>query len=206
MLTCDDAPKTLRIVEERMARLRALLHEHIAPLTSFVDGIRGTRDQPEDVPYFDPCDGGVAARVLFLLEAPGRRARGSGFVSRNNPDETAKNMFELQREVGLRRELTVLWNIVPWYVGTGERLLPVRRTDIEAASGWLNKLLAVLPDLRAVVLVGRNAERAAPLLTGTRLKVLVSPHPSPQALRTRPEKRVEILKVWSKAAKCFDRG
>src|SRR5688572_4447496 len=107
MITCEDAPKTLRLVEERTARVQALHSEHVAPLKALVDAIRASRERPDDVPYFDPCDAGVAARVLFLLEAPGRRARGSGFVSRNNPDETAKNLFQIQREVGLSRELTV---------------------------------------------------------------------------------------------------
>jgi uracil-DNA glycosylase len=204
MLTCEDAPKTLRFAEERMARVHALQSNHVAPLTAFVDAIRVSRDDPDDVPYFDPCDGGVTARVLFLLEAPGPKAKLSGFVSRNNPDETAKNMFELQRDAGFSRELTVLWNIVPWYVGTVKRLFPVRRTDIEEAADWLYRLLTVLPELRAVVLVGRKAEWGAPLLSGSQVRVFTSPHPSPQALRTRPEKRGEILKVWTKVVRCID--
>ena len=40
------------------------------------------------IPHFDPLDGGSNAQVLFLMEAPGPKASASGFVSRNNPDET----------------------------------------------------------------------------------------------------------------------
>ena len=40
------------------------------------------------------------AAILYLLEAPGRRAIESGFVSRDNPDETAKNFFLLNIEAG----------------------------------------------------------------------------------------------------------
>src|ERR1041384_539481 len=125
VLTCPDVPKTLRPLEEREARNGALNLEHVAPLTALVRTIRADRAHPEDVPFFDPCDGGTRARVLFLLEAPGPRAKGSGFVSKNNPDETAKNLFELQREAGIPRDLAVLWNVVPWYVGDGRRIRQV---------------------------------------------------------------------------------
>jgi hypothetical protein len=65
-----------------------------------------------------------------LLEAPGGRAVGSGFVSRNNPDETAKNFFLLNQEAGLPRSRTVTWNVVPWYVGSGEKIRAVTDADI----------------------------------------------------------------------------
>ena len=45
------------------------------------------------VPDVDPLDGGVNARLLILLETPGPRVLGTGFVSRDNPDGTAANMF-----------------------------------------------------------------------------------------------------------------
>jgi len=55
---------------ERARRLAMLGDVHIAPLTTFVRGVRALR--PGDrVPYFDPLDGGTNAEVLFLLEAPG---------------------------------------------------------------------------------------------------------------------------------------
>jgi hypothetical protein len=57
------------------------------------------------IPYFDPLDGGVGASVLFLLEAPGPRAVASGFISRDNPDETAKNFHEFNAAAGLARRL-----------------------------------------------------------------------------------------------------
>ncbi len=73
------------------------------------------------VPHFDPLDGGINARVLFLLEAPGAKAVASGFVSRNNPDETARNFFDLNMAAGIARRDTVCWNVVPWYIGTGTK-------------------------------------------------------------------------------------
>lgn len=67
-----------------MQRKLALLREpHVAPLTAFVERMRAERGQ-DAVPWFDPTEAGVNARILLLLEAPGARAatkRGSGFVS-----------------------------------------------------------------------------------------------------------------------------
>ncbi len=39
----------------------------------------------QEIPFFDPLDGDVNARCLFVAEAPGPRAVLSGFVSRDNP-------------------------------------------------------------------------------------------------------------------------
>jgi hypothetical protein len=50
------------------------------------------------VPNVDPNDGGIGATVLLLLESPGPRAVASSFVSRDNPDASARNMgCELER-------------------------------------------------------------------------------------------------------------
>jgi hypothetical protein len=84
------------------------------------------------IPDFDPCDGGTRAHVLCLFEAPGPRAVESGFVSRNNPDQTARNIFELHQQAGLARTSVVLWNIVPWYVGTGQRIRKLGAEELES--------------------------------------------------------------------------
>jgi uracil-DNA glycosylase len=121
----DDGPKTLgdpRVQKERCVALKA---PHATALTRFVRALRKSTGQCTKIPFFDPFDGGTTARCLFLLEAPGPKAVESGFISRNNPDESAKNFFELNAEVGIPRELTVIWNVVPWYVGDGTRIRPV---------------------------------------------------------------------------------
>lgn len=200
MLTCEDAPKTLRLSEEREARSRILELDHIAPLTSLVRTIRVDRGLSREVPFFDPCDGGTKAQALFLLEAPGAKAVFSGFISRNNPDDSAKNSFELYREAGLPRDQVVLWNIVPWYVGTGDKIRPVDNTDIEQASRYLDQLLKLLPNLRALVLVGDKAQRAYARTRDWGPKVFTSPHPSPIPMRTRPDTRLRILAAWREVA------
>lgn len=53
---------------------------------------------------------------------PGRKAMppgGSGFISCDNDDPTATNMWTLLNEAGIDRGSDyVAWNVVPWYIGT----------------------------------------------------------------------------------------
>lgn len=90
-----DAAKLLGNSDARDARYLQLHEPHIAPLTLFVETLRTQLGPIAGIPYFDPSDGGITAKLLYLLEAPGAKALFSGFISRNNPDETAKNFFEL---------------------------------------------------------------------------------------------------------------
>ena len=85
----------------------------MAPLTEFVEVLRAEHGPDARIADFDPWDGGVDAEVLFLLEAPGPKAIASGFVSRNSPDESARNFHRANAEAGIARERTVTWNIVP---------------------------------------------------------------------------------------------
>ena len=199
MLTCTDAPKTLGSLLEREARQRCLTADHVLPLTRFVREIRRDRKIDQEIPFFDPCDGGVRARVLFLGEAPGPKAVSSGFISRNNPDETAKNSFELHRDAGLPRDTVLLWNIVPWYVGNNGKIRPVSDDDLGQASAYFEPLVRLLPRLRALVLVGEKAQRAFSS-SPTNLRVFKSPHPSPSNLNTRPWNRQAILESWREVA------
>lgn len=191
----EDCPKSLRVPAVKEARLQMLAREHIWPLTLFVERLRRDRGFTSKVPYFDPWDGGVRARCLFVHEAPGRKAVESGFISRNNPDETAKNFFCLNEEVGLPRSETITWNIVPWYTGTDEKIRSARTEDIKTGLPYLDELINLLPRLKVVVLVGRKAQRVHDNLRGKwpDLNLFVCPHPSPVNLRCRPENRNKIL-------------
>jgi uracil-DNA glycosylase len=191
-----DAPKSLAGGAAVKARRAALTEPHVAPLAAFVNQLRGQAPNGDGVPDFDPLDGGVKAECLFLLEAPGGKAVGSGFVSRNNPDETAKNFFQLNEEAGLPRGRTVIWNVVPWYVGSGTKIRAVNGTDIKASEPHLMELLRLLPALRAVVLIGRKAQRTKPLFErlAPHCAIFQCPHPSPLSLNGRPEQRMEILR------------
>lgn len=109
------------------------------------------------IPYFDPLDGGTLATLLYLLEAPGPRAVASGFVSRDNPDETAKSFLLLNQEAGIDRRRTVVWNIVPWYLGDGGRIRAAEVGDTTAGAGSLERLFGLLPRDRCVAADPRDS-------------------------------------------------
>lgn len=190
-----DQPKLLGQSEALAERLEEIEQSHIAPLTAFVRRLRASVGSEASIPFFDPWDGGIDAEVLFLLEAPGPKARNSGFISRNNPDETAKNFFELLSRAGIPRKSSVLWNIVPWYIGTGTKIRAARSSDISSGIRSLDELLNLLPRLRGVVLVGRKAQRAGKVIRGSRpdLFVEMCPHPSPMFINRRAENRGMLL-------------
>jgi uracil-DNA glycosylase len=192
-----DIPKSLGDPTARKERLAAIREEHVAPLNDFVDKVRSEKGLASEIPYFDPADGGCQARCLFLLEAPGPKAVASGFVSRNNPDETAKNFFLLNREAKLDRRWTVSWNIVPWYIGNNRKIRPASPADIAAGMPYLRVLLSLLPKLRVVVLMGRKAQRARSVVqemtpSSTILDML---HPSPLVINHDPANRQEMLQT-----------
>jgi uracil-DNA glycosylase len=192
-----DFPKSLGDETIRRQRFAMLDQPHIGNFTALVKEIRRQEGFSEEVPYFDPMDGGAAARVLFLLEAPGLKAVQSGFVSRNNPDETAKNMFLALQDAALPRNATVLWNIVPWYLGSGSKIRPAGARDIEDGKAYVPRLLELLPMLKVVALVGRKAQRIGAWLASSanhRFKVLDVPHPSPLFVNNRPGNRDLLLK------------
>jgi uracil-DNA glycosylase len=197
-----DAPRALGILEHRKHRLAQCYEPHVRDLTAFVERIRNERGCGDSVPYFDPADGGVEAECLFVLEAPGRRAKESGFVSRNNPDESAKNWLDLNATASVPRHRTIIWNIVPWYVGADGRVRAVRATDIEQGWPYFCELLGMLPRLRVVVLVGRKAQKVESRLRAVRprLRRMRCPHPSPQFINRKAQNRKLLLASLRKVA------
>jgi uracil-DNA glycosylase len=197
-----DQPKLFRDPLAVRARLKQLNEPHIEPVTAFVEALR-SEVGTTGIPYFDPWDGGINAECLFLLEAPGRKA--STFISRNNNDETAKNFFTLNDEAGLSRKRTVTWNIVPWYIGTETKIRAATKRDIEAGEKHLNRLLNLLPKLRAVVLVGLKAQEADYLFRlRPSLKVFHSPHFSPLFVNNKPGNRKRLLEILMDVTRFLD--
>ncbi|PYK38607.1 MAG: hypothetical protein DME49_07210 [Verrucomicrobia bacterium] len=202
----DGKPKSLGSPVARAARHAELHERHIAPLTAFVDALRVEMGSHYQIPYFDPHDGGIAAEVLYLLEAPGAKAVFSGFISRDNPDETAKNFFQINQQSGIPRKRTITWNIVPWYIGSGSRIRPANSDDVESGLRRLNSLLDLLPKLRAVVLVGQKAQRSSSNIAKLRpgIRLFKSPHPSPLFVNSSSSNREKILTALREVAACLD--
>jgi uracil-DNA glycosylase len=176
-----------------------LREPHILPLTAFVSEIRAAENLQNEVPYFDPFDGGTEARFLFILEAPGPRAVASGFISRNNPDESAKNMFQLLNEAGFARGDTLLWNIVPWYIGDGTKIRVANISDITRGVAYLGKLVALLQKLQCIVLVGKKAASARTEIGKIWSRAIFeTPHPSPKFVNRLPSNRLFLLDSFKK--------
>ena len=195
-----EAPRSLRDPEARAARRRLLTEPHVRPLTQYVEDLRAR--STAEFPDFDPLDGGVEARLLFLMEKPGPMTsaerdgrQGSGFISRDNDDPTAQAIFTFMREAGIPRRETVLWNLIPGWNGTRK----VTAREVREGAQETLGLVRLLPNLRAVVLVGGKAGLAAPLLEGRGLVIRKSRHPSPIVKGTQRKAWDQIGHTWSAA-------
>ena len=186
----EDAPYLLDDQAERERRIEMLILPHMKLLTDYLASVRNRQGEEYRTPYFDPCDGGIQARALFLLEAPGPKAVGSGFVSRDNPDPTARNLWHLMRDAGIPRSDTLIWNVVPWYVGERGHIKPVTREDIAQALPYLGELLPLLPCLQLIVLVGRKAQSAGAYLNSlTPIPIKHTYHMGARVFNGWPEKK-----------------
>ena len=168
-------------------------------LSAFVDRIRAEQQLGREVPDFDPNNGNETAKYLFVLEAPGPKAVETGFVSFDNPDQTAKNFRDQLEKAQINRSDIVVWNIVPWYVGNEEKtqIRSVQRDEISVGSEYLRQLLKLLPELRCIVLVGGAARKAhVPLSSATAVRIISCHHPSPRAMNLQPSAQAENIEVF----------
>ena len=188
----NDAPRTLADQEALQQRNDMLGLPHIAPLTKYVRELRA--EGFGDVPYFDPMDGGTKASSLFLFEKPGPMASSSGFISRNNDDRTAENTYNFMKEAQVDRATTCLWNTVPGWNGTRK----ITSAELKEGAACLHKLFALLPNLTVVVLVGKKAQKMAPLIDAEKIAILSSYHPSPINYATAPGHWASIPHEWMK--------
>lgn len=195
------APKSLADPAALAARRALIDAPHIAPIRALADRIAAERGAPVPVP--DPLDGGVAARMLLLLETPGPAVLRTGFVTRDSANGTAANLFRFLQEAGIARGDTLIWNAVPWLIhAAGALNRAPRRAEVAAAAPYLAPLLDLLPGLAVAVLAGRTAGGAAPAIAALRpgLPLIAVPHPSPTYVCTAPEVPARIRRGLSEAA------
>jgi hypothetical protein len=201
----EHAPRALSDPVELAERLARLHEGHIRNLNMWVEDLRRRLGAEAFIPWFDPDDGGIHASILWLAEAPGPRATamrgGTGFVSCDNPDQTAENTLRTRVEAGVPRSVVVHWNAIPYYIGSERRIRSSRSSDFEVARPLLGELLALLPSLSCVILAGRAAQRAWHGLQAPKpcLQVIECPHASPLNLNTRPGARSQIVSAWRQA-------
>lgn len=185
-----------------------------APLTAWVEDLIANRANAgllAEIPMADPADAGVEAEVLLLLEAPGpmtnaKNARaGSGFISSDNNDVTAENLWRARQAAGLT-DRTILWNIVPWYLGPASKKPTV--TDLREGAASLRKLISMLPELHTVVTLGHFPRRGWARFgrpgIGLGIRTIESWHPSPLAMN-QPGKREHLHSALARAARDWRR-
>ena len=188
-------PSPLADPDESARRIALLKAPHMAPLEAHRRWLEEMREGL--VPHADPLDGGTGARVLFLLEKPGRSTLPVRFVSRDNPTPTARAIASFMAQAAIPREATLLWNAVPWWNGTA-RVTACERRDGASALAELLAQLANLANLRTVVTVGATAA-AVYAASGCTLPAFASAHPSPNVRAAFPERWAAIPAVWRRA-------
>jgi uracil-DNA glycosylase len=189
MLQLSSSPRTGP--DSRESRLS---EPHVAPLMSLITGWRG---EGLDVPNVDPNDGGIFAKALFLLESPGPRAVGTGFISRDNPDPSARNMTTALAGSGFTRADTILWNVVPYCVSTPGQNRNASPAQVRAAAPYTQRFIDLLMNLKVVVFCGKRAQLAERYLS-VGVPTLLTYHPGAMAYN-RPHCREHLHATFAAA-------
>ncbi len=127
---------------------------------------------------------------------------GSGFISRDNDNPTAEATFRFMQVAGIDRNITTVWNMVPWWNGTRA----ITADELRAGMSALDDLLGILTGVRVVVLVGRKAGRARSHLEAKGFPVLESAHPSPIVRASRPAAWQAIPGKWAEALRYVEKA
>lgn len=176
------------VVEEKKQRIRA---PHVKPLNDLADRIADAEGlQRGHVPYVDPDQGGIHARMLVLLDNPSTKAEagtGSGLLSLDNNDRTARNCREAYERHGVDCRDVVHWNVVPFPVA-GVKNGGSTNAERTRAVPWTCEVVGLLEKLQIVLLLGGAArdgwERAALDLPDVYLVPENVPHCSQRGLNT----------------------
>ena len=184
----------------------------IQPINRYVEGLREPAP-PEGrgwVPYVHDICAGVDARLLTLFRDPGPKTHpelgGSGFLSLQNDDPSAEAMARLLDAAGVPVDLTVPWNVYPWWMNRNPTT-----EELDAGGTALLGLLELLPDLDVVVLHGGSAQRGWRRLVRResqldgRYEVLSTHHTSRQAFwhpdeAVREQRREDQLRTYRQVA------
>lgn len=186
-----------------LEKVKRLNEPHMQALTAFVYKLRNETNL--DVPFFDTFDGGVNAKALFLLEKPGPKStssNGSGFISRDNDDETARAVKSFLEQACLGREETILWNVIPAWNGTRA----IVKEELREGHRYLDELITLLPNLKVVVLVGLKSINKAEkhLLKHYKFCIIKSFHPSPIVKASNFSKWSAIVGEWKQVRDYLD--
>lgn len=178
--------------------------KRVEPLNEYAAKLRSSKGAGgEGVPYFTSKEGGAEAKILYLLQDPGRSgASRSGYMDPDNKGPTAKNFREAK--AGMDPRAVITWNAVPWPVKQGKLATELRVAREEQR---LDELLELLPCLRVVVLLGDEAHKLTEDLYVRRpqLHILHGPHPSWRGVKT-PGKKKWLRNTVCKAYELIEDG
>lgn len=170
---------------------------HVEPLNRLIDEL-GERDDAGHPPYIAAMYWGNEAPVLSLLRDPGPMAggpKGSGFLCVENDDPSAERLWHFLAEAGIDPRDVVPWNAYPWYINAKPT-----RAQLAAGVDPLMRIIELMPRLQTVLLLGKDAQQAWPLLMAKHgeaiqqrgIAVFSTFHPSRQALQHRdPQVRAD---------------
>lgn len=195
----DDALYALKDKNVQRRRRAMLTEPHMKPLCDFVNKMRAARGEGCDIPDFDPLDGGLHAKVLFLFESPRGGVGSSGFISRENPDGTARIFRELCDATNISREDCIVWNVVPWWVEGS-----MDSNDVLEGLTYLHQLINILQqqELKVIVLFGKKTKPLKDILSSeTKVRVVTTWMPSPQVFYPQKEKKREIEETFQEIAR-----
>lgn len=161
----------------------------VGKLNRWVEQVRDTTN--ESIPYLDPDSASEGVRILMLFQDPSNAAEGdSGFISKHNNDPTARNYYEVTEAAQVPYEMTLNWNVVPWW-STKNPKFPGRTVGGEAprAAPYLVEFIRLLAEPpRVLVLSGDAAQKAWDRIEWkidrdlrARMEILRCPHPSPMS-------------------------
>ncbi|SDL72898.1 uracil-DNA glycosylase [Aliiruegeria lutimaris] len=151
-----------------------------------------------EVPDFSSSGPGTDAKLLFLLAKPGTRGAGVTNVvdPLSNDDQTARNMRQIMEEIDLDPNRVLYWNVVPWFDGKRD----VTAAEVNEGKRQLRGLLELLPALKAVVLVGKHAQRASDAFEGSGVRVFRTAHCGPLVKAANRDQFDAIGPVWKAAS------
>lgn len=145
------------VVAAKLARIR---EPHVKPLNDLTDRIAHAVGLPRGhVPYVDPDQGGIEARVLVLLDNSSTKAEagtGSGLLSLDNDDRTARNCREAYARHQVPWSQVLHWNVVPFPVA-GVKNGGSTAAERARAVRWTREVVELCPKLEQVLLLGAAA-------------------------------------------------
>lgn len=170
-------------------------------IATLMDLVLELRKRGLRVPNVDPTDGGVEAKALFLLESPGPKAVDSDFVSRDNPDPSARNMKRELEVAGFERRQTTIWNVVPFCVSDEKTNRNASALHIRQSIPDTQAFIDRMTNLQVIVFCGRKAQLAiARLRIPPEISVLRTFHPGGQSYNHK-RCRTDISRTFAEACR-----